>query len=124
MVATTTTDTGSPVQAVETETSFNLDALAKAVARHETASCTKGYGSQYNNCFGIKSGGTAPCDRIGNSSMCIYNTPEESYEAFKIIWTRWYGEMPTLATATKYSGNDRAGIWLNNVTNFYHEYNK
>lgn len=54
--------------------------------------------------------------------MCIYEKPEDSYEAFKKIWSTWYGEMPTLATAKRYSGNDRAHIWLANVTQFYHEY--
>ena len=108
---------------METETSFNLDALAKAVAKHETASCTKGYGAEYNNCFGIKNGNTAPCEQIGRNRMCIYNHPDESYEAFKIIWSRWYGEMPTYTSAKRYSGNDRAGTWLANVTQFYNEFN-
>jgi hypothetical protein len=26
--------------------------------------------------------------------MCKFKTKEESYEAFKIIWTKWYGELP------------------------------
>ena len=103
---------------------FNLDILAKAVARHETASCTKGYGKEYNNCFGIKWGNTAPCDNVGRNKMCIYDHPDESYEAFKKIWSTWYGQMPTLKTAQIYSGNDRAITWLNNVTNFYYEYAK
>jgi hypothetical protein len=124
LVADSGTGTNSPIQQVETETSFNLDALAKAVARHETASCTKGYGVEYNNCFGIKWGKTAPCDNVGRNNMCIYNDPAESYEAFKKIWSTWYGQMPTLRTAQIYSGNDRAHTWLANVTQFYYEYNQ
>lgn len=87
---------------------------------HETANCTKGYGAMYNNCFGIKNGNTAPCEKIGNSRMCIYERPEQSYEAFKTIWTKWYITFPTLRHARAWSGNDRAENWLNNVTYFYY----
>ena len=33
---------------------FDLDILAKAVAKYETSDCTKGIGTRTNNCFGIK----------------------------------------------------------------------
>lgn len=39
---------------VKIDTSYDLDKLAKAVAIAETGNCTKGYGKEYNNCFGIK----------------------------------------------------------------------
>ena len=99
---------------------FDIRRLANAVARHETASCTKWYGASYNNCFGIKNWNTAPCKRIGINRMCIYDTQEESYQAFMKIWQTWYWEMPTLKSAQRYSWNDRAEIWLRNVTNFYY----
>lgn len=99
----------------------DLDRLSKAVARHETASCTKGYGKEYNNCHGIKNGNTAPCPKIGRNRMCIYSDPSESHEAFKKIWSTWYRGIPTMAKARRYSGNDRAHIWLNNVLKFYHQ---
>lgn len=49
---------------VKIDTSFDLDRLARAVAIAETGNCTKGYGKTYNNCFGIKSGRTAPCPKV------------------------------------------------------------
>jgi len=49
-----------------------------------------------------------------------YPTKEASYEHFKQIWSDHYKVFPTLAIARKYSGNDRAAIWLNNVTKFYY----
>ena len=101
---------------------YDIDRLAKAVARHETGNCTLGYGKEYNNCFGIKNGNTAPCKKIGRNRMCIYNTPQDSYVAFKKIWSRWYSGMPTLQKARKWSGNDNAVAWYNNVTNFYNEH--
>jgi hypothetical protein len=53
--------------------------------------------------------------------MCIYNTPEESLEAFKKVWLEGYGgKLPNLRIAQVYSGNDRAETWLKNVLNFYH----
>lgn len=93
--------------------------LAKAVGMHETAGCTKGYGKEYNNCIGLKNGNTAPCPKIGRNNMCIYDDPEESYQAFIVVWKRWYGGLPTLAKAQRYSGSDRAHNWLNNVLHFY-----
>lgn len=100
---------------------FDINKLAKAVARHETASCTKWYGKEYNNCFWIKNWNTAPCPKIGRNRMCIYATQEESYEAFKKIWIKWYGGMPTLASSRRWSGNDNAGNWMKNVTSFYYK---
>lgn len=81
----------------------------------ETGNCTKGYGLDYSNCFGIKNGNTAPCDKIGNARMCIYEKPEDSYEAFKLIWGTWYNETPTLADAQKWTGGDNPQQWLDNV---------
>ena len=98
----------------------NMDKLAYAVARQETQDCTLWYGLSYNNCFWIKNWNTAPCEKIWRNSMCIYETPEESYEAFKTIWTEtaynWY---PTLRKAEVWTGKDRAQEWLNNVTHIY-----
>jgi len=94
----------------------NLDKLAKAVAIAETGNCTAGYGLEYNNCFGIKNGNTAPCPRIGRNRMCIYESPEESYAAFKIIWSRWYKNVPpTRGNAVIWTGNDRPDTWLKHV---------
>ena len=99
----------------------DLYKLAGCVAIQETANCTKGFGLEYNNCHGLKNGNTAPCSKIGKNRMCIYESPNESYKAFKIIWQKWYKRFPDYQLAQKYSGNDRAGIWLNNVTNCYYE---
>jgi len=102
-------------------TNIDLSKLAKAVARHETGNCTAGYGKLYNNCHGIKSGRTAPCPRVGKNNMCIYSNPSQSYEAFKKIWPKVYGDrLPTLADAQTYSGRDKARAWLKNVTTFYY----
>ena len=51
--------------------------------------------------------------------MCIYDTPEQSYAAFKIIWAKWYKGMPNYRKASRYS-QDRANDWLRNVTAFYY----
>lgn len=97
----------------------DLDKLAKAVARFETGDCTLGYGAEYNNCFGIKNGNTAPCKRIGRNRMCIYDAPQESYDAFKIIWKRWYDSFPSIEQARRWSGNHNAENWVYNVKRFY-----
>lgn len=105
----------------------NLDyyKLAYAVAMAETHNCTKGYGQTYNNCMGLKSGNTAPCPvkdgkkQIGRNNMCIYDHWSQSYEAFKIVWKRWYKEFPDRALASKWTGNDRPDTWLKHVRYYY-----
>jgi len=51
--------------------------------------------------------------------MCIYEKPEESYEAFKIIWQKWYIGFPNYEKATRWSGKDRVDNWLYNTTHWY-----
>lgn len=108
------------VEAVATPQEFNIDILARAVAQHETANCKVGTG-KYNNCFGIRNGNTAPCSQISSSGFCIYETPEDSYEAFKIIWSKVYGGFPDVAKTNKWTKTQQTE-WLNNVTYLYNEY--
>lgn len=102
------------------ETAFDLDKLAYAVAMAETHNCTKGYGITYKNCFGIKNGNTAPCPKIGRNNMCIYDDPQQSYEAFKAIWVRWYGEYPTIEDARRWTGGNGVN-WLKNISFYYNQ---
>lgn len=103
---------------------FDLDLFARAVASHETVGCTAGYGKPpYNNCFGIKNGKTAPCKKMGRSRMCMYDKREDSFVAFKKIWTRWYGGFPTLQDAAIYSDSDGVN-WKNVVMMYYNNPHK
>lgn len=53
--------------------------------------------------------------------MCIYEKPEDSYLAFEKIRSTWYKWLPNLEKAKRWSGNDRAEAWKNNVLKFYNE---
>lgn len=118
-VKTTTT----PQVTSKSTKGFDIDKLARAVAQWETTNCTKGIGPKYNNCFGIKNGSIAPCKKKASSGMCIYNHPSESYVAFKKIWREGYGnKFPTVAMATRWSGDDNAAGWIKHVTKFYNSY--
>jgi hypothetical protein len=91
-------------------TGYDLDKLAKAVAKHETNDCKAKVGAAvYNNCFGIKY----------NGKFARYKTKQASYDDFKRIWSTYYKKFPNHALAKKYSGNDRPQTWLSNVTLFY-----
>ena len=103
---------------------YDITRLASSIAWAETHDCTKGYGKEYNNCFGIKSGNTAPCTKVGRNNMCIYDTPEESYEAFKKIWSTWYKKFPNTTLAKRWTGGDRHNIWLASVKDKYEELGK
>lgn len=98
----------------------HIDKLAYAVAMAETKNCTLGYGKMYNNCIGLKNGSIAPCKRIGNNNMCIYDKPEDSIAAFKEVWIKGYGGgYPTKRMAAVWTGNDRPDNWLANVKYYY-----
>lgn len=99
---------------------FNLDRLAYAVAMAETKNCKLGYGASHNNCFGIKKGRTVPCKTEGFRKMCVFSSPEESYEAFKKIWSTHYKSFPTLRLASIWTGNDNAHNWLRIVSHYYY----
>lgn len=99
----------------------DMKKLAKAIAMAETLDCTKWYWKQYNNCFGIKNGNTAPCKKVGRNRMCIYDKKEDSYKAFEKVWTTWYKTFPTPKQASIWTGADHADTWLKNVE---HHYNK
>ncbi len=98
---------------------FDINKLAYAVAMQETKNCTLGYWVTHNNCFWIKHWNTVPCPWVPKLEMCKFNSPEESYEAFKIIWQKWYKWMPNLEKAERWTWKDRASIWLANVNYFY-----
>jgi hypothetical protein len=103
---------------VVVEGGVDLDRLARAVARHESNSCTSNIAKKYLNCHGIKKGNTYPC-KAGKNNMCIFSSHEESYKAFKIIWAKWYKTLPTRAQAEIYSGRDNSIAWRKNVLHFY-----
>ena len=113
-----TQNTQEKKEVVKSE-NFDINKLAYAVAMQETKNCTLGYWLTHNNCFWIKHGNTVPCPWVPKMAMCKFNSPEESYEAFKIIWQKWYTWMPNYAKAKRWSWDDRASIWLKNVHYFY-----
>ena len=98
----------------------DLDKLAHAFAHAETGDCTKGKGISNNNCFGLKNGSIAPCEKMDKGRFCIYNNKEESYEAFKKVWAKGYGgEFPDYEAAKIWTYNDHPDTWLSNVTHYY-----
>lgn len=93
----------------------HLQKLADAVACHETGCGTRGAAVTANNAFGIRECYGGRC-----YGFVEYDSIEDSYVAFKSLWARKYGaRCPTYEDAVKYSGNDRAGHWHNNVLSFY-----
>lgn len=96
---------------------FDLDKLAYSVAMHETKNCTLDYWSALqNNCFWI--GKFQNWKRVW---FKYYNSPEDSYDDFKRIRTSYYWWLPDINKAIKYSWNDRAEEWLNNVMFYYNK---
>jgi len=108
-------DTGKINEALKTllPKEDKMQKLAMAVAMHETKNCTLGVGATHNNCFGIRKWNGTKLD------WARYNSKEEAYIDFKEIWGRMYGTtIPTLANSIRWSGDDRAVAWHNNVLHF------
>ena len=102
-------------------TVFDLDKLAYAVAMAETKNCKSWFGKKYNNCFGIKNWNTVPCRRTWRLRMCIFENPQESYKAFKKIWSTHYKRFPDYRLAMIWTGKDRSRTWLYHVNYFYNK---
>lgn len=78
---------------VRDHASVDIDKLAKAVALHETGDCTAKRGSAlFLNCHGFRR----------NNKFLHFKSKNESYAYFETLWTKNYGGMPTVATATAY----------------------
>ena len=97
---------------------LDLDKLAKAVSIAETGGCTKGSAITHNNCFGIKRNNTCTVG-MPRGSFVQFESQEQSFECFKTIWAKWYKKFPDRALAQKWTGGDRADIWLNIVKEYY-----
>lgn len=89
----------------------DIEKLAYAVSIAETSHCTAGTGRTHNNCFGIRRGG----------DFVTYASSEESFEDFKSMWLRSYGNhLPTLADAQRYTAGEGTE-WLKTVTSMYYQ---
>lgn len=95
-----------------TENTLDLDKLAYAVAVAETSNCTAGIALTYNNCHGILKADHTPV---------AYASTQESFAAFKDLWSRLYVGYPDWDLAYRYTGGDDTQIWLDNVTRIYNQ---
>lgn len=98
----------------------DLEALSWAVAMQETHNCAKETNfTIVNNCHGIRVWNgerLVPARFPGYINGKRYET---SADYFKDLWVRKYDGEVTFDKAVKYSGNDRANYWYNNVKHFY-----
>lgn len=103
------------VKTSSSETAFDLDKLAYAVAMAETGDGEHGMGKTKKNHFGVMTW------ERGFREGKVYNSKEDSYADFKRIWQKHYGGFPTLAMAKKWTGNDNPQNWLNIVSFYYNQ---
>lgn len=96
------------------EAPYDVAKLCRAIAEHETHNCRdKTNSTAVNNCHGIRTW------KNGVPHFKRFASRDGSYTDCERIWTAYYGRFPDLALAKKWSGNDKAQSWLNNVTHFY-----
>lgn len=99
---------------------FDIDRLAYAVSMAETSWFTKWYGVTHLNWQWIKHWNTVKCPWVPKMAMCKFKTQEESNEAFVKIWWTWYKEFPTLQMAKRWTWDDKAELWLEDVKYYYY----
>lgn len=99
-------------QTTEVIEKSDLDCIAYAVAIAETKDCTTGMGATKNNCHGLMEW---PAWNNYQRTGRTFANKEESYEAFKELWSSKYGGYPTWGQAVVYTGNDNPGSWYRNM---------
>ncbi len=92
----------------------DFDKLYHAVAVAESGNCSTSWHTKTNNCVSIMSWSG------GKRHLKKFSSIADNKQAFKSLWVRSYGGgLPTLAIATKYTGNDKAYGWLHTVLSVY-----
>jgi len=97
---------------------IDYDKLYRAVAVAESTykgkPCNTPWHKAANNCVSIMSWAG------GRRHLKKFSSIEANKQEFKRIWIKGYGDhLPTLREAIKYTGNDKARGWLNNVKSYY-----
>lgn len=92
---------------------FDIDRLAYAVSCAETSCGTKGSAVSHKNAFGIMTW------EHGYRELKHYKSIKDSHEDFKRIWSKGYGNFPTMKEAYVWTGNDSPKQWYNNVVFYY-----
>lgn len=97
----------------QTEGTFSITQLCRAIAEQETHNCRdKTNSTIVNNCHGIKPGG----------KFKSYANKSQSYADCARIWTKtglYSGGLPTIKDAQRWSGGDGVN-WQRNVLHFYY----
>jgi hypothetical protein len=88
--------------------------VCKAISVAETGGCSDGTAKKRMNCHGIMTW------KKGHREPKYYKSQEESHLDCQRIWKTYYGKLPNMKLAIKWTGADNASNWLRN---FYLSYN-
>jgi len=95
-------------------TDYDVVKLCKAIAVAETGGCKDGTARKRMNCHGIMA-----WDKQGNRYPKYFKSHEESHKECERIWSTYYKRFPDRSLAARWTGNDNADHWLNNVRTAY-----
>ena len=108
---------GSPIPDNDKNLSYRIydvSLVCRAIGTAETGSCQNSVDAQAaKNCVGIMTWET------GERTLKKYETIQQSYEDCERIWTAYYGVLPRLSEAKKWTGGDQSEAWLRH---FYEKY--
>lgn len=106
------------VESLHGSAAVDLHRLAYAVSCAETSCGTRGSAVSKRNAVGIMRFSVKDGKRT--RYLAEYDNIEQSLAEFRSIWKRLYGgRCPTLEDAKRWTGNDRAKIWLGHVHSVY-----
>lgn len=98
---------------------MDLDKLAQAVACAETSCGTRGAAVSRRNAHGLMRWSKNE-DGSTTRYLATFSNMSQSYAEFKSVWRRLYGgRCPTIEDARRYTGHDKAEIWLGHVYSVY-----
>lgn len=93
---------------------LNYDKFYEAVAKAESGNCSTKWHKAAKNCVSIMAW------TKGKRHLRQFSSIAESKSYFVKLWkTRYGNKFPTLKEAKKYTGNDKAAIWLSIVKKHY-----
>lgn len=101
-----------------TKVDVDYKKLAKAISCAETSCGRDGTAIHRNNCCGVMKFWIDE-NGVRQRSPKYYKKYDDSLEEVAAIWEKHYVHFPDATLAKKWTGNDHADTWLNNVVVAY-----
>ena len=86
--------------------SYDIARVCRAISFSETSGCRDGTAEGRRNCVGLMTW------EHGYREPKYYQTKADSLKDCERVWSTYYGQLPDLHLATKWTGADNSAHWL------------